>query len=196
MLPVLDMRNYSQYAVEYLTRLLGRHSASPALSVNEYLSAMDSILRPDVSISNLLTDSLQRQARILRVSCKKLLHGILVSSLHCSLQLSHYFLLHPFFRKLQWMLHLMPNWISSSSRSWTDWAQQTLMPTRRRYASTFEDPHFQARFHPSLNPSLIIFADSGVLVFVRVCWWPMLLHMEANLLLKVVRKCSFTAAYR
>ncbi|XP_034241374.1 transmembrane protein 214-B isoform X2 [Thrips palmi] len=66
MLPVLELRNYSQYVVEYLTRLLGRHSASPALSVDEYLSAMDSILRPDVSISNLLTDSLQRQAKILR----------------------------------------------------------------------------------------------------------------------------------
>lgn len=73
MLSVLDMRNYSQYVVEYLTRLLGRHSGSPALSVNEYLSAMDSILRPDVSISNLLTDSLQRQARILRVSGRETL---------------------------------------------------------------------------------------------------------------------------
>lgn len=68
MVPVLDLRNYSQFVIEYLTRLLGRHAAGPALSVTEYLSAFDAIVSPGVPLSNQVTDALYRQARVLRVS--------------------------------------------------------------------------------------------------------------------------------
>ncbi|KAE8748008.1 hypothetical protein FOCC_FOCC005203 [Frankliniella occidentalis] len=66
MLPVLELRNYSQFVLEYLTRLLGRHAAGPALSVNEYLTALDAILRPNAPVSNQVTDALYRQSRVLR----------------------------------------------------------------------------------------------------------------------------------
>ncbi|KAJ1525934.1 hypothetical protein ONE63_009122 [Megalurothrips usitatus] len=66
MLPVLDLRSYSQFVVEYLTRLLGRHAAGPALSVNEYITALEAILSPSVPVSNQVTDALHRQARVLR----------------------------------------------------------------------------------------------------------------------------------
>ena len=68
MLPVLDLRNYSQFVVEYLTRLLGRHAAGPALSVKHYLTALDAIYRPNVPVPNQVTDALHRQAQVLRVN--------------------------------------------------------------------------------------------------------------------------------
>lgn len=73
MLQVLDLKNYSQFVVEYLTRLLGRHAAGPALNVKQYLTALDAIYRPNVPVPNQVTDALHRQAQVLRVNFEVLL---------------------------------------------------------------------------------------------------------------------------
>lgn len=86
MVPVLDLRNYSQFVIDYLTRLLGRHAAGPALSVTEYLSAFDAIVSPGVPLSNQVTDALYRQARVLRVS----LHLYSSKLFSCSIQLQNF----------------------------------------------------------------------------------------------------------
>jgi len=73
MLPLIESRNYQRFVIDYMGRLVTRHSSSASphsVSHNEYLKALDAIYAPHGTVPAKLVDELNQHGRTLKVSLK------------------------------------------------------------------------------------------------------------------------------